>query len=226
MQATWSDWDWAAAEPSFRRAIDLNPSYADARAFYAHYLHIMKRPGEAMTQIQRATELDPLSPSIQALYAGNLVWARRYDEAIVQARNALRTVPANAVALTQLETAFYETKRYEEALAVAKTRWTNRVGPEIEEALNRGYAEGGYQGAMRRAADMVAARWPALYTNPRAVAAAYLRAGQNEQALEWLERAYELHDPNMPYMDLGPSWDVVRDHRRFRDLLRRMKLPN
>ncbi|MGH9255207.1 MAG: protein kinase domain-containing protein [Vicinamibacterales bacterium] len=226
MQATWTDWDWAAAEPSFRRAIDLNPSYADARAFYSHYLHIMQRPGEAMAQIQRAAELDPLSPSIRALYAADLVWARRYDEAIVQARNALRTAPANTVALTQLETAFYETKRYEEALAVAKTRWTNRVGPEIEEALSRGYAEAGYQGAMRRAADMVAARWPALYTNPSAVAGAYLRAGQNEQALEWLERAYELHDPNMPYMDLGPSRDGVRDHPRFRDLLRRMKLPS
>jgi Tfp pilus assembly protein PilF len=58
MQATWTDWDWAAAEPSFRRAIDLNPSYAEARAFYSHYLHIMKRPGEAMTQIQRAMELE------------------------------------------------------------------------------------------------------------------------------------------------------------------------
>ncbi|MGH9385187.1 MAG: protein kinase domain-containing protein [Vicinamibacterales bacterium] len=226
MQATWTDWDWPAAEPSFRRAIDLNPSYAEARAFYSHYLHIMKRPEEAMTQIQRATELDPLNPSIQALYAADLVWAQRYDEAIVQARNALRTAPANTVALTQLETALYETKRYDEALAVLKTRWTKRVGPEVEEAINRGYAEGGYRGAMRRTADMVAARWPALYTNPRAVATAYLRAGQNEQALEWLERAYELRDPNMPYMDLGPSWDVVRDHPRFQALLQRMKLPS
>jgi hypothetical protein len=100
------------------------------------------------------------------------------------------------------------------------------MGPKLEEAITRGYAEGGYQGAMRRAADMAASLWPGVYTNPRAIATAYLRAGQNDQALDWLERAYELHDPNMPYMDLGTSWDVVRDHPRFRDLLRRMKLPN
>jgi hypothetical protein len=57
------------------------------------------------------------------------------------------------------------------------------------------------------------------------LAGAYLRAGQNEPALEWLERAYEAHDPAMPYMNLWPGWDVVRDHPRFRDVLRRMKLP-
>ena len=58
-QATWTDWDWAAAELNFQRAIELNPNYAEARASYSHYLHIMRRPDEAMAQIQRAIELDP-----------------------------------------------------------------------------------------------------------------------------------------------------------------------
>ena len=88
-QATWTDWDWAAAELNFQRAIELNPNYAEARASYSHYLQIMKRPDEAMAQIQRAIELDPSNPSVQSLSGVALAMAGRYDEAIVQCRNAL-----------------------------------------------------------------------------------------------------------------------------------------
>ena len=56
------DWNWAGADLEFQRAIDINPNYGQARAFYSHYLHFMKRSDEAMTQIERAMELDPVTP--------------------------------------------------------------------------------------------------------------------------------------------------------------------
>jgi len=143
----------------------------------------------------------------------------------VQFRNALRTAPASSVALTGLEAALYHTKRYEDALATLRARWRIRGGPELEEAMDRGYAEAGYQGAMRRAADTLAERWPAEYTNPSALATTYLRAGQKEQVLEWLERAYEVHDPNLPSIGGHPDYDKLRDHPRFQALLRKMNLP-
>ena len=55
------DWDWAGAEVEFKRAIEINPNFPDARSMYSHYLMIVKRPEEAMVQMQRALELDPLN---------------------------------------------------------------------------------------------------------------------------------------------------------------------
>jgi tetratricopeptide (TPR) repeat protein len=98
----WIDWNWAAADEEFRRAIDLNPNDGHARAFYSHCLHFMKRPDEAMTHVERAIELDPVNPLTQSLYGVALVRARRYDEAIVQCRNALETAPGSRVALDGL----------------------------------------------------------------------------------------------------------------------------
>ncbi len=89
----WSDWDWAGAEREFKRAIELNPNYPDARAYYSHLLNNMRRPDEAMAQIERAMELDPFNELFQAAYAVDLLYVRRYDEAIAQCRNVLRTVP-------------------------------------------------------------------------------------------------------------------------------------
>ena len=89
----WTDWDWDGAEEEFRLALEINPNYADAHQVYSHLLMIMRRPEEAMAQIERALELDPHNPSFQAFYGVDLMSVRRYDDAIVQFRNALRTTP-------------------------------------------------------------------------------------------------------------------------------------
>jgi hypothetical protein len=87
--------------------------------------------------------------------------------------------------------------------------------------LTKGFAQGGYREAMRQAADLRAAgqqSWVA--------AQLYVRAGQPDLALDWLERAYESRNPNLPYISVSPVFDPVRDHPRFRALLQRMNLPS
>ena len=84
------DWDWEGSETEFRRAIELDPKYPNPRAYYSHLLHIMKRPKEAMEQIERALELDPLNALFQAMYAMDLMYARRYDDAIALLRKKPR----------------------------------------------------------------------------------------------------------------------------------------
>ncbi len=224
-QLTWVDWNWAAAEPAFRRAIDLNPNYGHARAFYSHYLHFMKRPDEAMTQIQRAMELDPLNPLTQSLYGVALVMARRYDEAIVQCRNALRTAPDSPVALRGLSFALHATQRYDELLDEERMRAMRRGDRELHEALASGYTEGGYQSAMRRGSDVLA-RGAARSLPYEEIAHFHLRAGENDRALDWLERAYEARDPNLPYIGSNPNYDSLRSDPRFKGLLRRMGFPS
>jgi TolB-like protein/Tfp pilus assembly protein PilF len=230
-----TEYDWATEEVNFRRAIDLDPNYAEARAFYTGALLRTKRSEEAIAQIQRAIELDPLNPSFQALYCNRLVRVRRYDEAIVQCRNALTTAPDSGPALTGLGMALHLTGRYNEVVDHERMRATRRGDRELDAALTLGFAEGGYRSAMRRAGDVLTARAREkdggrsdnrIGGNQMVVARFYLFSGENDRALDWLERAYEARDPNLPSISDSPEVDPLRGHPRFQALLRRMKLPS
>jgi hypothetical protein len=77
---------------------------------------------------------------------------------------------------------------------------------------------------MGRAAELLVARSRSKFVPPCDIAGFYLSAGDREQALAWLERAYEAHDPNMPYLG-WPWYDPLRSDPRFKDLVRKMNLP-
>jgi Tfp pilus assembly protein PilF len=218
------EWDWAGADVEFKRAIELNPNFPDARALYSHYLMIMKRPEEAMAQMQRALELDPFNALFQVWYVSDLESADRYDEAIVQIRKALRTSPGVPFfAHWMLSGYLFRKAMYEESLAEMKAYYAG--DREMEEALTQGYAQSGYRGAMRRAADLLAARARKTYVLPSDVAGLYVMAGEKAQALAWLEKGFEVRDPNMPYVNVYQIFDSLHNTPRFQDLLRRMKLP-
>jgi len=218
----WIEWDWEGAEPEFRQAIELNPSGPDARAFYSHFLNIIGQPEEAIAQIERAIELDPLNPMFLAFYSVDLLFARRYDDAIAQAQNALRTTPNHPVASSAIQMAYHAKGMYEEALAATKAYWAVFGHKEVVDALERGYAEGSYKGAMNLAAETLAADTQTTY--PWEIAMLYARAGKKDRAFDWLERAVEARDPNAPYLGLR-VFDSLRDDPRLKDLRRRMNLP-
>jgi TolB-like protein len=220
----WVEWDWEGAETEYRRAIELNPNYPDPRAYYSHFLYMMKRPEEAMEQIERALELDPFNALFRAIYGMDLMYARRYDDAIALLRETLRTAPNDPVALSTLRSAFHQKHMYEEALEIWKTSYAAKGDREAEEALARGFTEAGYSGALSRVAETLAARSRTTYVTPWQIGTLYTRAGKNDEALEWLEKAYEAHDGNMPYLSVDPIFDGLRDDPRFQDLLRRMNL--
>jgi TolB-like protein/Tfp pilus assembly protein PilF len=215
---------WSEAE--FKRAIELNPSYPDARADYSHLLNHLRRPDEAMVQIERAMKLDPFNELFQSLYAVDLLYVHRYDEAIAQCRNALRTVPDNPATQSVLFWGLSLMGLHKEALAAAKAYlnvcYRDR---DVEEAFDRGDAEGGYSGAMRRAAEALAAHFRKSYVNPSDIANLYLEAGDEAQALAWLEKGVEVRDPAMPYLGHPFFYDRLRSDPRFQGLVRRMNLP-
>jgi serine/threonine-protein kinase len=221
-----TDWDWTAAEQHYRRSIDLNPSFAEARAFYSQYLNMMKRPEEAMQQIEHAIELDPLNPTVQTFYGLALNNAKRGEEAIVQFRNVLRTTPDSGVALTGLQGALLSLGRKEEALDVQRKQAAARGDSDVEGALPGGNTEGGSDAALRRAIEVLEARWRAGgNANEVNIALLYLRLGEYERALDWLERAYEVHNLSLPSISNRNPFNPLRDHPRFQALLRRMNLP-
>ena len=221
---SWTDWDWKGGETEFLRAIELNPNYPDPRAYYSHLLNMLGRPKEAMAQIERALELDPLNALFQAIYGMDLMYARRYDDAIALLRNTLKTSPNDLVALSTLRSAFHMKHMYDEALDVWKASYAARGDQEAQDALARGFKDDGYRGALQRVAEMLVARSRKTYVSPWQIGTLYTRAGKNDEALDWLEKAYQAHDQNMPYLSVDPIFDTMRDDTRFQALLRRMNL--
>ena len=222
---TWSDWNWAAAEPEFKRALALNPNLAEAHGFYGHYLHIMRRPAEADAQMKQALALDPLDDLVQSLYARHLIFMRRYDEALNFANRVLSTTPKSPMGLNTRRDALFYLERYDEAFAAERALWLERGDRAVVDALDRGYAEGGFRAAMGRAGDAIASRSRLGGAALLGVNVFYRRAGRIDESFEWFDRVVEARDPNVPYAGVGPGWDVVRNDPRFLAFLRRLNLP-
>jgi serine/threonine-protein kinase len=227
---TWTDWDWAGAWPEWRRALELNPNAANAHAYYAHFLAIMGRTEEAIPHSERALELDPFNALFQSLYAVTLYFDRRYDDALAAARTALSLQPGMPVARAVLQYLYISKGMHDELLADQRERIAH--DPERVAAFEQGLAEAGYEGAQRRIADLLAARYeksggvvaPDLL-GPIGIALRYLDAGDNDRAIDWLEEAYEVRNFNLPYIGLPLYHDPLRSDPRFQALLRRMNLP-
>jgi len=185
----------------------------------------MGQPEEAMEHIDRALEIDPFNALFQALYGMDLNYARRYDDAVALLRETLARAPNDLTALSTLRTTYHQLGRYDEAIEVWKSSFTARGDSEAVEVLERGYAEGDYSGALSLLAELLVTRSRTTYVTPWQLATLYTRAGKNDEALEWLENAYDAHDANMPYISVDPIFDTLRDEPRFQDLLQRMNLP-
>ena len=177
-----------------------------------------------MAESQRALELDPHNSLYQYNLGLRLLELGRYDDAIAQFRHVLRLSPNNEAAHWGLWDTFHKKRMYEEAMAQAKKRYAGRGDSEVAEALDRGYAQGGYAGAMRLAAETLAAS-KRTYVQPTQVVHFYAYAGEKDRALEWMEIAYQQHDSQLVYLNLHVFWDSLRDDPRFQDLLRRMNFP-
>jgi len=221
----WGMWDWEGGELTFKKANELNPNYAEGHAFYAHLLNILGRPEEALKHGEESLKLDPLNPLLKSLYSADLMFARLYDEAIIAAREALKMDPSAPVALTMLAMALYQTKKYEESLEPLKKIWVSIYGnAEFGQIIDQSYITEGYTGALNKGADKLLMQSKNTYINPFEITILYLMAGNTEKALECIEMAYELRDPNLPYLHF-PIYDSLRDEPRFQDLWRKLNLP-
>jgi TolB-like protein/Flp pilus assembly protein TadD len=220
---TWHDWNMPEAGVEWKRAFELSPNYPDGLATYSHFLMIMGRPEEAMAMIKRALDLDPFNVTIRSFYLADLVFARRYDEAVVEGRKVLAMQPGNPLGVSFLYIVYAAKGMDKEAMAELKDYLKLYEVPDIERVIERGFAAAGLHGAMGRAADALALLAKDGKALPWDVVGLYVLAGENGRALDWLERAYEGRDPNMPYLRL-PFLDPLRSEPRFQAIFRRLGL--
>ena len=214
-------WDWEGGESEFKKTLELNPNDAEAHAYYSHLLNIVGRSEEAMKQIEVALKLDPRNPLIKSLYGVDLLFVHKYDEAIIAFQEALKGDPTAPVALSNLPNALHFAGRDIEALELLRMKATI---PEIKEAFSNAIATEDFAGARRNVGDILVEKSKTTYINPIRMASNYAFAGDKNKAIDWLEKAYQEHEPNLPYL-LSPNYDSLRDDPRFQYLCRRMNLP-
>ncbi|NNE77202.1 MAG: helix-turn-helix domain-containing protein [Pricia sp.] len=224
VMSCWVDWDYAQAEVYFRKAIDLNPNYSAARAYLSHVLNIIHKPDEAMEEIELALKLDPFNPLYKALYGMDLLYARKFNKAIRVLNETLKKAPTYPVALSTLRTAYHMKSRYAEALEIWKLSYEAKKDPLAVEALRAGERTNGYPGALENLAALLIARSDTSYITPWQIATLYTRAGNEEMAISWLQKAYAARDNNIPYLGVDPIFDILREDPRFQNLLEQVNL--
>ena len=217
-------WDWEAAEREYRRGIELNPGYATGHHWYAEHLSETGRNDEAIAEIRKAESLDPLSLITGADVATLLVIARRYDEAIEHAKKTIELGPDFAVSHFALGMAYEQKGQSDGAIAAFQKAVEFSGGnTAFKSNLAHAYAVAGRRSDAVAILNELKDRSKHEFLNPSEIALIYVGLGQKDQAMVWLEKAYEGRFD--PVILTWPAFDPLRSDPRFHDLVRRIGLP-
>jgi TolB-like protein/tetratricopeptide (TPR) repeat protein len=217
------DYDWVAAEKSFDRAFELNPNYAEAHMFYSHFLSILGRGEEGTEQMLIARELDPLNTFIQALHGVQMTMVGLDEQGLAEINAALETTPGLGFGYDVLWYVNARLGKLDESLDAARKHFGITVGVQSAvDALDRGYAAGGYKQAMLAAAAALEEHSRTTYIPAMEISMLYELGGDIDTAMDWLDIAYDQHDPSLPYIGALPLFEGSSS--RFDDMLRRMNL--
>jgi eukaryotic-like serine/threonine-protein kinase len=213
------DWNWAAAQREFERAVALDSTDARTHLFYAWYYNGVARYEDALRELGTAQRLDPTSLVINARLGTQLYYLHRYDEAAAVLRQALALDSTNVIAAAEMGRVLLQQQRFAEALAV--------LPRDVD--LQAGYLGGGIlgyaYGREGRRADALAtqrrlgARARARYITPEAFAFISIGLGDTAQALDWLERGYRERSFYLVFLN-DPIYDPLRKSARFQAMVR------
>jgi TolB-like protein/DNA-binding winged helix-turn-helix (wHTH) protein/Tfp pilus assembly protein PilF len=218
------DWDFDSAGKEFQRAIELNPGYATAHHWNAMNLWLLGRPKEALVEMRKAENLDPLSLIINADLAEFLLLTHSYDESVKQGRKIVEMDSTFAIGHKQLGDAYLLKQMDKEAVAeLQKAVRLSGDSPICIADLARAYvASGKMNEAVNLLSDLKNSP-NAGFANAPQIAMIYASMGDNDQAMHWLERAFE--ERFNPSILLRSGFDPLRSDPRFEELMRRIGLP-
>jgi len=221
--AVWAAWNWEQGEQAFLKVLEIQPNNAQCRAYYGHLLNILGRPEEALEQGRISVELDPLNPLIQGLYAALLVQMGDYDAAIAPAQKVLMLVPNHPLAFRVLRVAYYFTEDYSKSFEIFLKMLP--LEEDVILKIQNKFEKEGYFPAIEEAVNAIELAAQQIFIQPYFVATYYLELKNTEKALEWLEKGFEGHDPDMPYVSTHwAEFDQLYDNPRFLAILEKMKL--
>jgi TolB-like protein/Flp pilus assembly protein TadD len=216
------DWDWIGLEENFTRSLEFNPAHAITHYWYAEYLMAMGRCEEAVSRAQHGQKWDPLNPTLYASVGMILYLAHRYDDALTVLRQGVEIDPTHYVLHLRMGLVYQQKRVPTRAIASMRQAVTlSEGGTEALAGLAQSFASAGDDAAARgivgelRYSDK-------RYVSPYNIARIYGSLEEPEQALEWLEKAYEEHNPDLIELTREPTLQSLHGNSKFRELTRRI----
>jgi serine/threonine protein kinase/tetratricopeptide (TPR) repeat protein len=220
------DWRWNEAETEFKRSLELAPTYPTANHWYAEYVMTMGRHAEAVSRMKNGQDLDPLSLIINVAGGWALYFGRQYEEAIEQLRRTAELDPNYPVTYWILGLLLRKMGRYDLAIIEGQKGVSlSGSSPLMRAALAHTLAAAGRTKEAVQVLEELTTLAKEKYVAPYFFAGIHIGLGENERAVECLEKSYQEHSHWLIYLHMDPGMDSLRDHPRFQDLLRRIGLP-
>lgn len=219
-------WKWTAAEKSYKRAIELDPSYSTAHQWYAEYLTARGRFDEATEQAEKAQDLTPDSSIVNATVGTIFYFARDYDRAIKQYKKTIEKDPSCIRAYFRLGRAYVQKGMFDESL---KTFEKAKELCEIEGGTFESVELANHYAAAKdnnKALEIIQGfekMAKQRYVSEYNIATVYASLRKADQAFKWLERAYESRDPWIEHLNVDPRLDKIRKYAKSKDLLQRVE---
>lgn len=218
------EWDSAAAEKEFQRALELDPDFPTTHRFYGFFLGTMGRFDEALTEQRRALELDPLAPDLEL--GTTLLRAGRYDQAETAFREKTTRDPTIWIGYDGLgQVLELKGKRDEAVSAFERAVALSGTSLRPKASLARALVLAGREAEGRRMTDSLRVESVRKGIYQPALAAALVAEGDTSGAIAWLEAAYRQRHPDLVRLNTDASYAALRGNPRFQDLLRRVGFP-
>jgi serine/threonine-protein kinase len=220
----WYEWDWAGAEQSYRRAVELAPADGWPRYGLATFLALRGRHDEAIAHARQAVEADPVSALTRLGLCNALYMARRFDETIKAADESLALEPAFFSTYWAKGLAQAGLGQYAEAVTTLEAgRPFARGDATIEGFLGWAYGLAGETDKARAVAQQLEAKRQAAYVCATHLGIINQGLGDLDTAMRWYEQAYADRATDCSSYARGPHFDVARQDPRFQDLVARIE---
>ena len=227
LELHWYEWNWTAAEREFKRAIALNPNYADAYGLYAWFLTDMGRNSEAVALAAQAQRIDALSLLANLAPGSISVFTRQWDPAIEQLRSAIDLDKTYWMTHCFLGRAYEAKGQLPQAMVSFQAAL--QLDPqhsEIWSAIGHAYAVSGKKADATKVLAHLKELSADSYVAPYNVAIIYAGLGDKDQTFAWLEQSYKDRGYYLPvFLTTDSRLDKFHNDARFIDLVRRVGLP-
>ncbi len=219
------EWNWSEGEKEFQRALELNPNLPLAHHWYGQLLDGLGRYEEALKHRQRAQELDPITPIVIYALGQTRFLLGDNERALAEFRKALELDNSLDRAHIGIGQVYAQRKDYDRAIHEYRLADEYSPGSRVAKAaLGYALARAGATSDARQILNEWTSSSNAQYVSRVHLAMIYVGLGENETALNCLERAYDLGDPALSGILIDPEFQTLRTLPRFRRLLQRMGL--
>ncbi len=222
-QYYFSEWKWADWESEHRKALEVDPNFANAHHWFGLELTWLGRTDEGLQHLRRAVELDPLNLKFNDNLGQGLINARRDDEGLAQLKKTIDMDPNFAGTYADLDVLYRNQGHYNLWLeGWKKNALLNDDQEDIatEAEAERAFKQSDYKTAVKRIIESYKQR--RSYVDPGSLAEEYGYLGDKENSLQWLEKAYQARSEEMEVLRVRRCFDFLRSEPRYRDLERRL----